>query len=55
MNLEASWEGYLGGFGGRKGKGERLSSCYNLKNLKEDKTKSLPQEYGSREPSVILF
>jgi hypothetical protein len=30
MNLKKSKEGYMGGFGGRKGEMKEL--CYNLKN-----------------------
>jgi hypothetical protein len=35
MNLKESKEGYVGGFGGRKEKGDNVS--YNLKNKKNFK------------------
>jgi hypothetical protein len=32
MNLNNSGKGYMGGLEGRKGEGEMLWLCYNLKN-----------------------
>lgn len=34
MSFKENKEGHIGGFGGRKGKEERMLLCYNLKTKK---------------------
>lgn len=38
MNLEENREGYIGGFGESKGKGEMMCLYYNFKKCKEEGT-----------------
>lgn len=33
MNLKDDKEGYIGGFGGKKGKEEMTQQCFTLKNI----------------------
>ena len=45
MGLKESTEVYMGGFGGRKGNGEMMELCYNLKKIKRSNFQKIRCSY----------